>query len=252
MTENENGRPSGFKQFCLNLFHWQVLVPALLFLIPLWYGLLRPMTEWYFEAIMAFGVLYFSGWVLLIVFAGIGFVINIKRYWLPFILLLYAPASFFICAAIQDKIPSLMFCIVILIPVTILITIILIANLAKKRKDGGYNFVAKIAMCVFLIMSLSLPPVFIGGLLFIKYSEQFKQEAQIPIEKIDAYYTANHKYPETLKEIGYESETPSLSRPDVLVQYGNHEDRYYIFLSKPRIFLGGWSYSSDIKEWSFD
>jgi uncharacterized membrane protein (UPF0182 family) len=253
MIENESNQPSGFKLFCLNLLHWQVFVPALLFLIPLWYGLLQPMTEWYFEAILAFGAFYFSGWALLIIFAGIGFIVSIKRYWLPFILLLYAPVSLFIGAIIQDKFPSLIFCIVILIPVTMLIAIVLIANLAKKRKDGGYNFIAKTAMCLFLIFLLSLPPCFIGSHLFSKYSEQFKQKAQGVIEKIDAYYTANHKYPETLKEIGYESETPMIyNEPEVLLNYYSSEDYYRVDLSKPRIFLGRWSYDSSTKKWVFD
>jgi hypothetical protein len=210
------------------------------------------MTEWYFLAIVAFGALYFSGWALLSVFAFLGFVVNIRQYWLPFILLLYAPASLFIGMTIQDKFPFLAPYIVIMIPITMFIAIMLIANSAKKQKDGGYNFVAKIAMCVFLILLLSLPPSFIGSYLFSKCSEQFKQEAQVVIEKIDAYHTANHKYPETLKEIGYKSETPSLSRPDVLVNYWSREDNYYLELSKPRLFRKNWIYYSNTREWVTD
>lgn len=133
-----------------------------------------------------------------------------------------------------------------------LIICILIASLAKKRKDGEYNFVAKIAISLFLILLLSIPPFIIGSYLFNKCSEQFKQEAQVVIEKIDAYHAANHKYPETLKEIGYESETPSLSRPDVMVNYWSREDNYYIELSKPRLFRKNWIYYSNTKEWVTD
>jgi hypothetical protein len=253
MADNNNNVLAGCKQFCLGFLRWPILVPALLVIAVFWYCFLQPLTGLYFLAQMIFMGAYFLGWILLVIFC-IGLLIIAKRGWIPFLFLLYVPASLFIGSVVQNRFVLLISCLTLLIPVMILIAGVIIIHSTQKQKSRGFglNFIGGCSKYIFLVLLLSLPPFVIGMHLFTKYSSQFRQEAQIVIEKIDDYYAANNKYPETLKEIGYESETPSLSRPDVLVNYWHHEDDYYIELSKPRIFTGNWSYYSGTKEWVFD